>query len=299
MSNILLYHTDNDGFGARVAFELYHPEKFDYHEFEYGRTLPELNGYEHIVFCDVTPDIQELISLVQSGVAVTILDHHVSFRDKVRRTKLERYRNFNFFFDETVSGAVIAYYYARSRAIQDVKGAIDFGESFPPLLFRYISDRDLWKWDLEDSKEVNAGLDSVPKTVEEWRKYVHDVSNLYDMGKAVVSHINATVELIAKQTLDLDEDGKYGLCNCTSHWSEVGNYIVEELGYETAFLYHEMGNGNRKWSIRGDNARKFAEIGGGGGHERAAGFLEDQDIEGWAARTLEWLTVRYEEKYNQ
>lgn len=36
----------------------------------------------------------------------------------------------------------------------------------PPLLIQYIQDRDLWLWQLPQSKEFSAGLANVPFTFE-------------------------------------------------------------------------------------------------------------------------------------
>lgn len=298
-NNVLLYHTDNDGFGAAFAFSQYHPDSndFDYVEYEYGSTLPhDLELYERIFFCDVTPDLGDLKDLLLNGCRVTIIDHHVSFADRLEESGLLENHGLDlgFYYSPDHSGTYLAYAFCWFASYtQPIDGLVWDTGYFPrikaPILFQYIQDRDLWNWELDDSREINAGLDSVNKGFATWAKYLFDVTQLYDLGRGIVTHIDATVQMIAKQTLDVWEDGRFGLCNCTSHWSEVGNYIVDELGYETAFLYYDLGNSNRKWSIRGNNARKFAEIAGGGGHPNAAGFIEDQDIEGWAANTLEWI----------
>lgn len=265
---ILFYHTDNDGFGAAWAFHAYYPRAIEYEEFEYGSQLPDVGRYDHIIFCDVTPNLTDLDNLVMNGTRVTILDHHASFAEHI----LNRYDNFDNFqlvYDPNRSGCVLAYEYC-ARANGRLPG------TSVPLILQYVQDRDLWTWELESSREVNAGLGTYPKTFADWYKASEDLIQVANVGKAILSHKTQICSMIAEQVQNMGRG--IALLNCTAYWSEVADVVLRS-GYGTVFLYSIRRDGKRKWSVRGNNARAYAEEFGGGGHDRAAGFVDDGELE--------------------
>lgn len=260
---LLLYHTDNDGFGAFLAFYTRGFPNMAYVEYEYGRELPDVSQYDRLIFADVIGDLGIIGDLLHSGMGITIIDHHVSLKEKVPAEWYDL-PNFEYVYDSEKSGCVLAWEY------------LNKGKQVPELL-SYVQDRDLWTWNLPNSREVNAGLDSISKDYVTWTWYLWNTEKLFLRGQAVISHIDRTVALIAKQAQPVDTG--VCVCNCTSHWSEVGNYLIEQGEYQTAFLWYETNDGSRKWSIRGEGAREYAEKMGGGGHPRAAGFLEQDNVD--------------------
>ena len=79
------------------------------------------------------------------GGRVTLLDHHKSAMEELQGQLPGCY------FDMNRSAAAIAWGYFKPL------------ERMPDLL-AYVQDRDLWRWELPDSRAVNAAIEAAPWT---------------------------------------------------------------------------------------------------------------------------------------
>lgn len=104
---------------------------------------PEHYVGKHIYFADVCPGLDLLTTLLQTGNQVTILDHHISNQRILE--EISEGVNLHITFDMNRSGCQITW--------DHLNPGLD-----RPWFIDYIGDRDLWKFDLEDSRVINLAL---------------------------------------------------------------------------------------------------------------------------------------------
>jgi uncharacterized protein len=102
---------------------------------------------ENVIFVDICPSFDYMLSVIKQVKKIVILDHHKSSADVLEKHKniLEEYDNIEIVFDMHRSGCQIAWDYF-------------FPNESRPFFVDYVADRDLWQWKLPMSKEVNSAL---------------------------------------------------------------------------------------------------------------------------------------------
>jgi oligoribonuclease NrnB/cAMP/cGMP phosphodiesterase (DHH superfamily) len=102
---------------------------------------------KRILFVDLCPSLKFIIDKCKIAKKLTILDHHKSAIDMYHEnaSKLESIDNLEIEMDPERAGCQIAWDYF-------------FSNKPRPWFIDYIGDRDLWKWSLTYSKEINAAL---------------------------------------------------------------------------------------------------------------------------------------------
>ncbi len=203
-----------------------------------------------------------MLEIVRQANSVLLIDHH-----KTAQAELE---------DLMESG--------------EIKGVIDLDKSGsmlcwqwfhpgvePPRLIRHIQDMDLWRFEMEGTREVLAALSSYPFEMELWNQFMSsDLGELYAEGKAIYrAQMKQIAELIKTATLRQVIAGyEVPVLNAPGFYaSEAGNLLAE--GEAFAVIYQDTPSG-RKFSLRskatGVDVSKVAVRFGGGGHKHAAGF---------------------------
>ena len=140
-----------------------------------------------------------------------------------------------------------------------------------------MEDRDLWKWELPNSPEVSAALESHPKDFSVWDQL--DARELAREGKTILRHNRLQVERIVQHSALQDIVGwRVPAVNTPLLASEACEALLENFpGAPFAAAYADQRN-RRKWSLRSSgefDVTEVAQLMGGGGHHHAAGFLED------------------------
>jgi len=265
MSYLCIYHKNcADGFGAALAVKVYCDELGESCEFlpaQYGDEVPDVTG-KKVLIVDFSYDRETLLSLKESALSLQVIDHH--------KSAMEALAGLDYcIFDMDYSGAVLTWQTLfPNRAV--------------PLLLSYIQDRDLWQWQLEDSKAVSAALLTLNKTFELWQPYLADelVAELIVKGNAIVDYQNQQLartpkgEKVPMATIA----GHTVPCvNSTHLISEMGEILAQ--GHPFAALYFDRSD-KRIYSLRsakdGIDVAKIAQQYGGGGHFHAAGFAVDK-----------------------
>jgi oligoribonuclease NrnB/cAMP/cGMP phosphodiesterase (DHH superfamily) len=230
-----------------------------------------------------------LVHLHELAAALVVLDHH--------KTAAANCEGLDFCeFDMERSGARMAldrvYAQLKAEGVPLPGPALD-------LLVDYVQDRDLWRWELPWSREVNAWLASWPRTLESWRKVLsmftyHGVVDelVVKEGAAILRREQQLVEIIcgrAKSSRWTAVQGTRsisGSClivNASVLQSEVGDELASVDGVDFAAVWYQRADGRRQYSLRsrGDfDVSALAQMYGGGGHRRAAGFVSDEQL-GW------------------
>ena len=264
MSYLCIYHKNcADGFGAALAVKRYCDKEQLECEFlaaQYGDAVPDVTG-KHVFIVDFSYKRDVLLALKQQAKSMQVIDHHQSAQQDLDGLDF-------CIFDLSKSGAVLTW--------QTL-----FPHEEVPLLLAYIQDRDLWQWQLNNSKAVSAALLTLDKTFELWQPYLVDanVEQLIIKGNAIVEYQNQQLaRLPSGDKLPLAQIAGYTIpcVNATHLVSEIGERISQ--GYPFAAIYFER-KGKRIYSLRsakdGIDVAKIAEKYGGGGHFHAAGFAVD------------------------
>lgn len=294
----ILYHDGcPDGFGAAFAAWLKFGDDADYHPCQYGQDPPILPATakvhdDSVYILDFSYPRKMLLRLKTFFPNLLVIDHH-----KTAQADLE---GLDFcIFDMEHSGATLAWaYFHTEPPLSEGYGSMDAAPMMyvrpivqedaakAPLFFRYIEDRDLWRWALPQSKEFSAALFSYPRDFKTWRNLYPDgaseeysVGALLPAGAAILRARSQFVEDICKgafKTTIADYE-VVPVANTSVLFSEVPTRLLE-LYPDAPFAasYRDLPEGTRVWSLRSTDDRvdvsEVAKMLGGGGHRNAAGF---------------------------
>src|SRR3989338_11367907 len=153
--DIVIYHKNcPDGIAAAwVYWNTYKDKVIDpdviYHEMvagKYSLDSDYLNiTNKKVLMMDVCPNKEEIKEILSKVKHLTILDHHKSAERDIEELKtvgLPSERQ-NVIFDMKRSGCQIAWDFFNKDTVR-------------PWFIEIIADRDLWKWELPDSKELGS-----------------------------------------------------------------------------------------------------------------------------------------------
>ena len=153
-----------------------------------------------------------------------------------------------------------------------------------PKFIQYITDRDLWKWELPYSKEFSAAFDMVPYDFEEFEKFEDD--SVFDDAVKRGSYILAYSKTVVKKVCDKAASRKINDHNVlvvnSSHWmSEIGARLAPDCDFAMIWYYDHIDK-ILKISLRAFHDKiDVSEVSkrfGGGGHKKAAGFTLPGDF---------------------
>ncbi len=267
----VLYHAGcADGFGSAYAAWTVLRDEAEYLPVSYGYPPPDLKDARNIYLLDFAYPLEELEKLkAQASGEFVVIDHHKT------NTHLE---DLDYaIYEQDRSGAVLAWDYFQE------------GDKPTPALLEYIEDRDLWKWNLEYSSEINAALQSYPKSFDVWimldTRMEMEIMGLIDEGQAILRFQNQLVESIVRNAQPTDFYGYKGVPVVVTPilHSEVGHALLQKYpDAPFSVTYRDTIQGKldlkpvRTYSLRSEDSRedvsKIAKENGGGGHRNASGF---------------------------
>lgn len=285
---ICIYHAHcTDGFTAAWAAQSAFTEQLEMVPASYGNAPPEVAGRD-VIIVDFSYKRETLLALAKDARSVVVLDHH-----KTAEAELVGFPNADDWdevkmlgaqdqaaciFDMNRSGAQLAWDFFRPGYER-------------PQLIDYVADRDLWRWEMPDTHEINAAISSEEQTHEKWS----DLAMELDHHSIRNSIANEGRAILRKQRKDIDT-----VIGTSSRTMMIGGSIVPVancppfLASETAgqlaknhpfaATYYDGPKG-RAFSLRsrGDDGADVSDIAreyGGGGHRNAAGFLMPRGWEG-------------------
>jgi oligoribonuclease NrnB/cAMP/cGMP phosphodiesterase (DHH superfamily) len=245
---------------------------------QYGDSPPDVSAYEHVAVVDFSYDVDTLVGWADELESLTVLDHHKTRADDLRRARRLLHGEevaHHIEYDDERSGARMAWEH--------------FVDDNPPALVQYVEDRDLWRWVLPHSREVVAWIRSydVTEVDREQLDWMAELlldrrSEIERAGRAILRHIDSVVAAAVSHS-EVVEDGEYTVarCNCCVYQSEIGHALLERYGDEVD--YAEIWwrrDGGTVHSLRSDDDHldvgELASSLGGGGHRNAAGWREGE-----------------------
>jgi oligoribonuclease NrnB/cAMP/cGMP phosphodiesterase (DHH superfamily) len=270
---VIYHHNCADGFGAAWCFHRCYTRSNarPYPEFapgRYGSAPPDVTGRDVYLldFSYRRPVVEEML---RNAASVTLIDHHKSALEDL--ADLPGLRTYT---DLDRSGATLAWDYL-------------FPSEPRPLLLGHIEDRDLWRFKLRHTREIQAAVFSLPYSMDVWDKLMagdaHDLIALTAQGMAIErKHRKDVAELVATCRRRLTIAGHEVWAASLPHImaSDAGELMCQ--GEPFAATYWDTAE-HRHFSLRsregGLDVSDIAASLGGGGHRQAAGFRVTRDHE--------------------
>jgi hypothetical protein len=140
----------------------------------------------------------------------------------------------------------------------------------------YVQDRDLWRFELPRSREVNAFLQSQELTFENWDQTEHMSSgSAADRGRGALDYIDRYVNQLRSNARRGVFAGHVDVpvINTTAAISELVGALAESAPFAVGWFENVDGKYVYSLRSRGDfDVSAVAKAYGGGGHKNAAGF---------------------------
>lgn len=263
----ILYHDDNDGFGAAFAcWKYYSDNNVDaiYIPVQYGQAIPKIPKHIDFLFIvDFSYDRKTIIDLSDKfgKENILIIDHHKTASDELKGLPYA-------IFDNDYSACVLVWRYL-----------------FPlhniPAILEYIQDRDLWKFELPYSKEVNIYISTLERDFEAWKSF--NLQTAMIAGGGIIAFQERQIKEVMKYVKLEKFDGHIvPVLNLSNNFSEVGNKLCS-LYPDCPFsvCYHDINGADRIYFLRSTGEFDVSELAkklGGGGHKHAAGFTTTNPI---------------------
>jgi len=277
---LIIYHANcSDGFCAAWIAKKAWPEAKLYPA-KHGEPAPNVAG-EDVIIADFSYDRETLTTMHAAANSLIVLDHHESAEAKLSGLPF-------CVFDIERSGARLMWEYVCKRSDVNEDNLVSIAEltispdehlqNLPPWLVVFTEDRDLWRWKLENSREVNAAIRSYPYTIEAWDAMAEKGPDaLAAEGTAILRYRTRLVDAAVADARDMLFDGeKVPAVNCTI--KELSSDIAERLlegGAKMAVVWRELASGGFAYELRSKGGADVSVIAtryGGGGHKHAAGF---------------------------
>lgn len=276
---ICIYHGNcADGFGAAWAVRAAGRGDIEFHAGHYGQEPPDVFG-EQVIMVDFSYKRPVLEKMAESAASILILDHHKSAADDLAGFPAPPGKQPDLAGWMPTKGVYAEFDMSRSGAGM----AWDHFHTGPrPDLINHIEDRDLWRFHLEGTREIQACVFSHPYDFEVWDALMATpVDKLRAEGRAIErKHHKDIAELlnVAKRRISIcGHDVPVASLPYTLS-SDAGHAMAK--GEPFAACYMDTPDG-RVFSLRsaedGLDVSEIAVQFGGGGHKHAAGFEVPRD----------------------
>ena len=270
MKPVLIYHADcPDGFGSRFAFWLKYRDEMEYIPAAHGRPTPENLEGRDIIFADFSYKPEILLDIRKKAKSLKIIDHHVSAYNSI--IDLGKMAYDEYVYDSKRSGASLCWSYL-------------FPDKKIPHFINVIEDRDIWKWNVKDSRSLILYLDSFPYSIEKWQEFLFDFepensryNEILMQGSAIKRYKDSTVEVLLKSKHKMVIDGnEIWAVNSPYLRDDIGDKLLVGAPFSAVYF---MDRDQYRFSLRssdcGMDVSVIASKLGGGGHRNAAGFTID------------------------
>nr|ELU0814629.1 phosphohydrolase [Pseudomonas putida] len=288
-----IYHGNcADGFGAAWVVRKALGDQVDFVAGVYGHEPPDVTDKD-VIIVDFSYKYDVLARISWKARSIIVLDHHKSAAEDLAKfppfhagvrldgrhadgsTALGWESAHTFMYSQNSPAIACCFDMNRSGAML----AWDhfFPGKEPPMLLRHIEDRDLWLFQLDGTREIQANLFSYPYDFEVWDKLMAaDMETLRSDGAAIErKHHKDIAELVAvmKRRLVIGGHDVPAASLPYTLTSDAGHLMAQ--GEPFAACYWDTPDG-RVFSLRstdeGLDVSEIAKQYGGGGHRNASGF---------------------------
>lgn len=270
-TDLVFYHGSNcpDGFAAAYAAWVLRGDAATYVAVEHPcveASLPSVKG-KHVVVVDYAFSAAITQRMLGEAASFTVLDHHASAVKELAELP-EAHK----VLEMLMSGATLSWSYFHA------------GKPMP-LFFRYLEDKDIWRWAFQGSEAFSTAYSAQRPTFEGLQelhaKGAAGVDALIEKGEVILAYRNGVRDSHVKRAvpctlLGLGARFKARCVNASTLASEIGNAICKD-GAELAVVWmYDLQKRHYYVSLRSDSdevdVSLIAKALGGGGHRRASGF---------------------------
>lgn len=267
--NLVIFHGNCiDGFTAAwAAWRHFGDDDTEYLPAEYGHAVPGDIAGRDVYIVDFSYKRDLLLLLKQYASSILILDHHKTAQEDLKDLPYAR-------FDMERSGAGMTWDYFH-------------GAESRPWLIDYVEDRDLWRFKLPGSKEVNAWVGAQKRTdFAGWTRLMEEgLGSAGASGAAVMQYVERYVEEMAAQAREVYTDHSplpIPMVNAPYiNTSELVGRLAERAPFAIGWFQRKDGLYQYSLRSRGDSGTDVSDIAkkyGGGGHKNAAGFTSETQV---------------------
>lgn len=267
---LCIYHKNClDGRGAAAVVHRREPD-CDFVALQYGMRRPALLDRK-VYIVDFCLSLEEMRAVRAEASEVIWIDHHASQR-AVR---------------EALGWGVLD----TSECGASLTWRTLFPDQPEPPVIAYIRDKDLWRWELPDSRAIAAGLELTWSGDRFAGILEADLEAMARLGRPALDELAKRVGEVVKSGIVID--APYGLAgvralavNCHKDLNDIGAHITLPkaaggLGYDLAIIYYQKNDRRgRSWvhSLRSNavDCMRIAMDHGGGGHPNAACYLAER-----------------------
>lgn len=275
--DVVIYHDPcSDGCGSAFVAWKYFSEMTEHKEVLYyptnhGTNPPDNLEGKNVLICDFSYRKNIINELLLKVNKLLIIDHHKSAEADLKDLE-DKYKIFNM----EHSGAMLTWYYF-------------YPEIEPPLLIKYIQDRDIWTKKLPGTDDFASWFFTRPLEFEEFNKYLNDQYLLEMIQTKGVSYgelnnfytCDAMAHVVPKFCKIKDKYYIIGYVNSSILKSDIGNKIFDKFPLIDFSAVYSISDSSDKtlFSLRSTEYHvDVSEIAfgmGGGGHRNASGVRVD------------------------
>lgn len=283
---LCIYHSNcADGFGAAWVVRRFFKGDVDFVAAQYGQEPPEVTDRD-VIMVDFSYKRPVLDDMAKAAKSVLILDHHKTAAEDL--AGLHTAPTAGAWMHAIAGGPLSVNVRVVSLFDMDRSGAgIAWDYFFPterrPKLIDHIEDRDLWRFKLNGTRQIQSSVVSHPFDFEIWDHLIEQAENehgrdkLFAEGNAIDRKLQQDIAaILAKPPRRMVLGGvDVPVVNAPAMWaSDMAGKMAETEPF--AAIYFDMPEG-RVFSLRsrgggGMDVSAIAKGYGGGGHKNAAGF---------------------------
>lgn len=277
MRPLCIYHGNcADGFGAAWVVRRWFKEReIDFHPGFYGTEPPDVAGRE-VIMVDFSYKRPVLERMAAAAQMILILDHH-----KTAAEDLEGYRVPIWGAQAMQAGVWALFDMNRSGA--GLAWDFFFPHEKRPRLIDHIEDRDLWRFTLAGTREIQANLFSFPYDFAVWDDLVEKAERPGGFADMLIGGVaidrkmlKDIAEILGVATRRMVIGGvDVPVVNLPyTMASEAAGKLAEGASFGASYFDNAT---HRVFSLRsrgadGADVSAIAKAYGGGGHKNAAGF---------------------------
>lgn len=284
---VVYHHPCLDGMASRYAAWKHFGNKATYIEGAYEAELDLMKFANKRVYCvDFSYKCEDAKMILSVCKKLHVLDHHVTANDEMVKlySKVQ---------DDKDLAPKLNYSYNPSQSGAGIVWEAFHKEPLPKVL-EHIQDRDLWRFNLENTKEICCYMSSLDYDFKKWVKAIEKESyrEILSKGQSIRAKEIADIQKIIDEAEVTNLHGYEVpvITNCPKHYVseachkmlrrkvENGSWTESDKPYP--FSANKSWNGKGwLWSLRseegGINVGELAQSLGGGGHKYASGYFEE------------------------
>jgi uncharacterized protein len=301
MKTLCIYHGNcADGFGAAwVVREALGEAHVEFYSGIYQRSPPDVTGRD-VIMVDFSYKRPVLESMIHQAKSFLVLDHHKTAKEDLSFLNFPPPAQYWLENIQSTKGYAACAYFDIERSGAGLTWDFFFPGRPRPRLIDHIEDRDLWRFALPGTREIQACIFSYPYDFEKWTDLVDQCES--DSGRADMvieglaierKHFKDIRELldVVVRPMKFRVGGQQFREGEKVQWfhevvpvanlpytmvSDAGHLMCEQdSSLPFAGCYYDGPDG-RNFSLRSlkgkTDVSEIAKLYGGGGHANAAGF---------------------------